>query len=171
MSDMGRPLRFESVEHLQHEIDDYFNSCYEEVWYEIEEDDGQKSWRPSTDRFGQIEKQQVKPFTVSGLAYYLGTNRQTLMNYSERPEFIDTIKKAKARIEGYVEETLLTSKNPAGSIFNLKNNYGWVDKQEVDQTLSNKEGESFSVASAVKQLTVEELRKLAQSKSDDADSS
>ncbi|MNJ56409.1 hypothetical protein D3C77_519520 [compost metagenome] len=64
------------------------------------------------------------------------TNRQTLVNYENNAEFFDTIKKAKARIENYTEEQLYNSnaKNMTGIIFNLKNNYGWQDKQEVDMT-------------------------------------
>ena len=106
---MGRPMKFESVEKMQNAIDNYFMDC---------DDNG-------------------KPYTVSGLAYALGTNRQTLINYEDKEEFFDTIKRAKAKIECYNEEMLYNKNIPTtGVIFNLKNNYGWKDRQEIDANLS-----------------------------------
>ena len=101
----GRPLKYESVEAMQKAIDKYFDECDE----------------------------NEKPYTVSGLAYALGTNRQTLLNYEDKEEFVDTIKTAKAKIERFNEE-LLYSKDVSttGVIFNLKNNYNWKDKQEIE---------------------------------------
>jgi hypothetical protein len=103
-----RPLKFKTPEELQRKIDEYFDMCDE----------------------------NNKPYTISGLAYYLGTNRQTLLNYEERDEFFDTIKNAKARIEAFVEESLWTPKITAGVIFNLKNNFGWNDKNENKVTIN-----------------------------------
>jgi hypothetical protein len=106
---MGRPMKFTSVEEMQNAIDNYFMDC---------DDNG-------------------RPYTVSGLAYALGTNRQTLINYEGNEEFFDTIKGAKARIECYNEEKLYDKNVPTtGVIFNLKNNYGWKDKQEIEANLS-----------------------------------
>ncbi|MGX4584047.1 terminase small subunit [Paenibacillus chitinolyticus] len=131
---VGRPLKFQSVGELEVRIMEYFNSCYEEEWIEMLVDD-ETVWRPRLDRFGIPMRKQVRPFTISGLAVYLGTTRQTLLNYEEKDEFFDTIKYAKAKIENYTEEQLFNSqaKNMTGIIFNLKNNYDqWSDKQEVD---------------------------------------
>lgn len=80
-----------------------------------------------------MEVPDPKPYTISGLAYFLGTNRQTLLNYEQKDEFFDTIRAAKARIEMFVEESLWTPKIATGVMFNLKNNFGWVDKSELDQ--------------------------------------
>ena len=33
--------------------------------------------------------------------------------------------------EAYAEETMFFSRNPAGVIFALKNNYNWTDKHDV----------------------------------------
>lgn len=69
--------------------------------------------------------------TITGLALYLGfTSRQALINYQEKEEFVDTIKKAKLRIEESYEQALF-NKNAAGPIFALKN-FGWTDKREIE---------------------------------------
>ena len=52
-----------------------------------------------------------------------------------RQEFVDTIKDAKRFIESCLEDKLVNgTTTPIGLIFALKNNYGWVDKQEIEQT-------------------------------------
>ena len=135
----GRPLLFETVEELETKIEAYFNSCWdykrdmfggrlqdkEQVG---ENDNGTKKW----DSHGFI-MEQTKAYTVSGLAFYLNTSRETLMNYEKREEYFDTIKNAKDRIYAFVEESLFKNK-PTGAIFSLKNNYGWKDKKEHDIT-------------------------------------
>lgn len=108
-ADMGRPLKYKDVKALQKDIDKYFADCDE----------------------------QKRPYTVSGLAYALGTYRQTLINYEEKEEYVDTIKKAKARIELYNEEKLYDkSVSTTGVIFNLKNNYGWKDQQTIEAEIN-----------------------------------
>lgn len=77
---------------------------------------------------------QDRPYTMMGLAVALGfTGRKQLWDYSNKPEFSDAIKKARAKVEGCVEERLLDSKNAAGAIFWLKNNAEakYADKQEL----------------------------------------
>ena len=67
----GRPLKFKTPEKMQVEIDAYFNKC----------------------------KADERPLTVIGLANALDIDRLTLINYAKRPAFVNTIKRAKARIE------------------------------------------------------------------------
>lgn len=69
----------------------------------------------------------------TGLAIHLGfESRQSLEDYKKKPGFSYPIKKALLRIEEKYENGLF-GKNPAGSIFALKN-FGWKDKQEVEQS-------------------------------------
>lgn len=76
-----------------------------------------------------------KPYTMSGLAYWLGIDRRTLINYGERDSFFALIKGAKDRVQAQLEENALNGKgNATFTIFNLKNNYGWKDKQEIEST-------------------------------------
>lgn len=78
---------------------------------------------------------KVKPYTMSGLAYALGIDRITLINYSKDELFFTLIKNAKDRVQAQLEENALMGKgNATFTIFNLKNNYGWVDKQEISQS-------------------------------------
>lgn len=73
--------------------------------------------------------------TWSGLALYLGfESRQSLEDYKKKPDFSYPIKKALLRIESHYEKSI-QSRNPAGAIFALKN-FGWKDKQEVDQNIN-----------------------------------
>ena len=68
---------------------------------------------------------------MSGLALALGVDRKTLLTYSKKDEFLPTIKEAKERVHQDVE-TRLMEKNATGAIFNLKNNFDWKDKSEVE---------------------------------------
>lgn len=136
---VGRPLKFQTKEELQEKIDAYYKSC----------------WTQKIDMFGNpiFEKDkngnktdkpvliQFKPYTITGLAVFLDTSRETLINYQEREEFFDAIKRAKEKCHAFAEESLFVGKNPSGAIFNLKNNYGWKDKNETDITTK---GESLN---------------------------
>jgi hypothetical protein len=106
---VGRPKKYNSVEEMQQLINDYFNYCDE----------------------------NKKPYTVSGLANALDLTRQSLLNYEENDEFFDTIKRAKSKIEQFAEECLFVGSNTAGVIFNLKNNYNWKDKQEIEADINS----------------------------------
>jgi hypothetical protein len=59
---------------------------------------------------------------------------ETLRDYGTKDEFSATVKRAKQKIEISLEQRL-AGNNVTGSIFNLKNNFGWKDKSEVDATL------------------------------------
>ena len=106
----GRPRKYKTTSEIDVKIEKYFAEC---------------------------DKDGI-PYTVTGLAVALGMSRQGLLNYCARKDdneepFFDSIKRAKDRVERKIEEGLLSGKfNATGAIFNLKNNYGWKDKQEVE---------------------------------------
>jgi hypothetical protein len=110
----GRPRKYDTKEELQEKIDKYF--------YE------------STHNEDDTKKDEPDPITMSGLAFYLGfADRQSITDYKKTDEFTFTIKRAKLRIENYLEARLLGN-NVTGIIFNLKNNFGWKDKSEFGIT-------------------------------------
>lgn len=129
----GRPLKFKSVKDLEKKIKEYFDSCYETVTVAVKVGEKKKGNKDlDKNIYKEVEKLRIlKPITITGLALALDTSRQTLINYEIRPEFFDTIKRAKLVCENFAEEYLYDGKNVTGAIFNLKNNYDWKESQEV----------------------------------------
>ena len=156
-----RPLKFKTVEELQKKIDDYFESCFEYQW--TDELSRDKDWKIKTDEnwkhifIPKKIKVMIKIPTVTGLAVALKTSRQTLINYESNENFFDTIKVAKSYIESLIEQwALMNELNPTSAIFNLKNNFDWKDKSEVDNNINWK-----LEVNSTKDLTTEELLRLA----------
>ena len=105
MAKVGRPKIFKSVEEVEEKINAYFKYC----------------------------EDKDKPYTMSGLAYYLDVDRRTIVNYTKEEEFFPVIKKARDRVQMQLEENALLNKgNPTFTIFNLKNNFDWKDKIETN---------------------------------------
>lgn len=105
MAERGRPRAFNSVEELESKINDYFEYCNKEN----------------------------KPYTMSGLAYYLDVDRKTIVNYTKDEEYFPTIKKARDRVQMQLEENaLMNISNSTFTIFNLKNNFDWKDRIETN---------------------------------------
>lgn len=77
-----------------------------------------------------------KPLTMTGLANVLGMDRRSLVDYAHRDEFTPVIKRARAKVQQYLEEQLVQGKNAAGLIFNLKNNFGWTDERRIQQNIT-----------------------------------
>jgi len=117
---MARPRIYESVEEMDKAIEDYFNPL---CTVSMETDCGTIEFEPKRER--------IKKPTISGLTLALGfSDKTTLYDYRDRPEFSHSIKTALLRIEQYHEEGL-SENNVAGRIFALKN-MGWKDKIEQD---------------------------------------
>lgn len=132
MADVGRPPIFATVEEMQEKIDEYFNSCEGRV---LEDPDGY----PILDKHGKVIIIDDKPLTVTGLALALGFNsRQTLLNYQGKEEFMDTITRAKTRIEQYAEERLFDKDGANGAKFSLANNFtGWKEQKHIDADVNS----------------------------------
>jgi hypothetical protein len=113
----GQPLKFKSAKELQTRIDDYFDHC-----------DNRYRSKFDTSSNKEVAYLWPEPYTVGGLAVWLGTNRQTLINYEERDDYFDIIKTAKARIEHDLEVRAIEARQPAGTIFVLKNGFNWRDE-------------------------------------------
>ena len=99
---------FKDAKELQNKVDEYFNMC-------------------NTNR---------RPYSVSGLALYLGLTTQTLRNYEKSygdTEYADIIKVAKQKIEEFAECCLYDNRKCSGAKFVLENCYdGWTNKNDVN---------------------------------------
>ncbi|KIS27826.1 hypothetical protein TV39_08810 [Arthrobacter sp. SPG23] len=131
----GRPLKFKNVDELRAAIDSYFDSCDPHLESRLVES-GIKE-RGETILAQRKVMTEQKRYTVSGLARALGITRDTLMSYSECPEFLDTVEAAKERCHEWAENALFT-KSATGAAFSLKNNWGWKERQEIDHTTDGK---------------------------------
>lgn len=171
----GRKLKFENVVELKQKIDAYFADCDPHMveateWVEARTKDGKlKKDKNGLNYLVEITHKVLTPqkhYTVTGLATFLGTTRETLLDYGsgkydnedteddKGQQFSDTIKDAKSKIEAYAENFLF-SPSPTGTIFNLKNNFGWKDKTETDLTSGGDKINPFA------SLSEAELRKIA----------
>jgi len=117
----GRPLKYKTVQELETAIQGYFDWC-----------DNRTSSVYVKGLGDNIDISNPAPYTMSGLALALGVDRNTILSYGRNDLYSPHIKAARARVEQDVEQRLMEGKNQAGAIFNLKNNFGWVDKQEID---------------------------------------
>lgn len=134
----GQKRRFVSPEHLQSMVNEYFESCngplldrYGNLVY---------------DKDGNIVKTQVEPWTLSGLALYLGVSTNTLKQYKlaridslldemkadtdDIMTFSGVVLRAKQKIEGYAEKRLYDRDGQQGARFVLDNAFGWVSRKE-----------------------------------------
>jgi hypothetical protein len=89
------------------------------------------------DAYFQRCEENGEPILLTGLILALGlSSRESLDEYGRRPEFSDSVRKAKLHVEmGY--EKRLHGAIPTGAIFALKN-FGWSDRQDIE--LTGKEG-------------------------------
>lgn len=123
----GRPPKYETPEEMERIVDLYFLACKSR---NVEKPEIVLAGLSDEDLQVVEWIDDVRP-TVTGLAYTLGLSRQSLCNYEAKDEFLDTIKRAKQRIERALEQNLY-GQAVTGTIFNLKNNFGWKDKTEQD---------------------------------------
>jgi hypothetical protein len=134
---IGRPLKFQTPEILQKKIDAYFKSCDENTKQVV------------TKEGFIVNVKAPKPYLVSGMAVALDTTRDVLIDYEdERPEFSNTIKKAKAKCLENSENRLFENFTP-GVIFSMKNNWNFVDKTEVNQ--------NFKIPNEIRIKTTKEM--------------
>ena len=107
----GKPKKWKSVDQLEKLIKEY--------WEYIE-----------------LEKEIPD---VEGLAVYLKTTRKTLYEYENDPEYSNTIKTTKEKIFHRKKQAAFKGlMNPTIFIFDAKNNHGYKDKQEIEQTVQHK---------------------------------
>jgi len=105
----GRPPMYKTKEEMQVKIDEYFDYYVTELG---------------------------NPITNSGFIYYLGfTSREGFNEYSKKPEFSDTIARAKLKLEENTEIKLYNRDTARGAEFSLKYNYKWNDEKKQSEEL------------------------------------
>src|SRR3954464_13976740 len=91
---VGRPLKYKTVEQLDRAVNAYFDLCDPHTQRRVVDcginEKGETIWRER-----EVMTEQ-KPYTVSGMANALDISRKTLLDYRERPEFLNSIERAKA---------------------------------------------------------------------------
>jgi len=127
VASVGRPPKYKSVEEIEDKIEQYFAGCEGEP---LLDDEGNQVFN----RFGYpCWIKPPKPPTVTGLALALGFNtRKSLLEYQGKKEFVNTITRAKSRVEEYAESRLFDRDGSNGAQFSLRNNFkGWnVDEEK-----------------------------------------
>lgn len=115
--------KFKTQKELQDKIDEYFEYC------------DNKTKNIHSEKLGDMIVPDPEPYSISGLGYWIGLTRQSLLNYGKKELFGDIITKAKLRIEYDIERRMNDKSTfTPGLIFNAKNNFGWKDEQKVDHT-------------------------------------
>lgn len=133
-----RRIKWNSVEHLQGLIDEYFASCYGVIY-------NPKTGLPFYDTEGRPRIGQIKPFTLSGLALYLHVAPSMFRKYMSEdvnelgyptpadyrgPQYSDIINEARWRIEAFAEENLYDKDSFMGGKFVLDAAFGWTGRKE-----------------------------------------
>ena len=122
-SDLGRPLFYDDPEEMEERINEYFRLC----------DEGREVEK--YDRKRQVVHKYLErvPYTVPGLALYLGFNgKNALQEYAERPVFSGTIARARSIIEAQrVEKALSGEHDSRFTMFDLTNNFGYKAEQDI----------------------------------------
>ena len=117
----GRPQKY-TPDELYNKAKEYFEKCDKTIL--------------STDK--TTWKVTTKPKTLSGLCLWLKVSKDYISEKAKDENFSETIKQIRLEVENNIEEWILTnSYNATSWIFNLKNNFNWKDKTEVE--LSEKE--------------------------------
>jgi hypothetical protein len=123
---VGRPRKYKTPKEMQERIEAYFAKCDARMVKMVINQGNKK---------GLVDVPKPEPYTVQGLAVFLDLTTEGLLEYEAREEFSATIKIAKAEIEADKVVHMLDGDGATvGYIFDLKNNHGWKDKQEIEHS-------------------------------------
>lgn len=128
---VGRPRKYETAGALKRAVERYFASITKTAV--VIDDNGFPVFNDAGEKIMRVE--YVVPPSMSALMLFLGITKKTWSNYanSENREYVWVCDRAKARIEAYLEEQLLTRKKGIqGVIFNLSSNFAWKEKREIE---------------------------------------
>lgn len=131
--------RLVSPEYLKTMIDEYFDSCNGPLI--------DKYGQPQYDRNGNLIRIQIRPWTLSGLALYLGLSTPALKRYeksqidtildemriktTDKQTFAMVLAQAKQKVEMGAETRLYDSEGFRGAQFVLNNGFRWISQKEA----------------------------------------
>lgn len=102
----GKPPKFDDINVFNTKIKEYFKLCDE----------------------------NKEPYTMTGLTKHLDIDYQTLLNYKEKDDYFESIKKAKSYCEEYLVNNMIKGDiNPSVGIFLLKSNYNYVENPKENE--------------------------------------
>lgn len=146
----GRPFKYTDPAELRLKIQNYFDGCDPHLEKRLV-DNGVNTRGEAIFTTREVLTKQI-PYTITDLALALGVSRATLVNYRKpdhwanadiseetKQELLFTIYEAIQKIEGFNERALHKPGVANGVKFNLTNNFGWVDKQVIDNNNKNVE--------------------------------
>ena len=129
--------RYTDPKELQERVNAYFDSCFGVRYYK---------GHPMYDIEGEPLIGQIEPFTLSGLARYLGICRNTLKNYELKskaglipPEYYEIIQDARMRVQEYAEKRLYDRDGSTGARFVLEAGFGWMTEKDRKELKQSKE--------------------------------
>lgn len=156
MGKVGRPKKYGSSKALEAAVDAYFNSISYRVPVVITTATGEvdeagnavvvtKMLREGQDGCGApvTRREYLEPPSVAALCLYLGISRDTWAEYGRSTVMAAAVERTRARLEAYLVGQL-EGRHVQGVIFNLKNNYGWKDKQEFGMDKETRQALSHS---------------------------
>lgn len=143
----GRPPTFETEEQISKAIVEYFEWIkgeFEEQSYTYTDKKGNEHTAKE-----KVTIREPEPPTITGLTLHIGfASRQSFYDYEKDGEFAYALKRARLAIEKSYEISL-RGNTAAGAIFALKN-FGWSDKQEIDQKTEHSGTVAFSGIQIIK---------------------
>ncbi len=105
----------EKVCEMKQKVEEYFDEC---------------------DRLnGPDGKKIVKPYTLSGLLFYIGLTKKEYENLMGKKKFAEVFIQALAKIEAFIEEKALIGAISSGAAANtLKYSCGWLESKSDKET-------------------------------------
>lgn len=128
MKEKDRQLpRFESGKEIDSRVERYFQQCEGTAVC-------RESGEPVLDKQNRPVSVGGRTPTLAGLALALGfSRREELLNYPEDGPFAKALRRARLRLEDYLEGELMDKDRFQGAKFNLRNSYGWEDRGPGDR--------------------------------------
>ncbi len=126
---IGRPPAFSSPDDLKKRIEEFFQWCDE---------------NPTTRHFvskGKVISETIpRPLTLERLALFLGVDRQTILNYTNKDEYFCILSRVKSIIAAEnLEGGLLGTYESRMNALNMCSNYGYSMKHEDTLRVENLE--------------------------------